>query len=129
MLLCNDREISKYTRDVSRQRLGKHVPAATDTHVTIEITLETLSSTRFVQWGYKEISRVEAGSNTSTVTLRVVGGDQKGSLEYETVKYGQEPHRTRTSEWLRWRGPVAIVNDRPVLSSERAPHINKAATV
>jgi hypothetical protein len=24
---------------------------------------------------------VEAGSNTSTVTLRVVGGDEKGSLE------------------------------------------------
>jgi hypothetical protein len=30
-------------------------------------------------------SRVEAGSNTSTVTLRVVGGDEKGSLESETV--------------------------------------------
>jgi hypothetical protein len=26
-------------------------------------------------------SRVEAGSNTSTVALRVVGGDEKGSLE------------------------------------------------
>jgi hypothetical protein len=30
--------------------------------------------------------RVEAGSNTSTVTLRVVGGDKKESLESETVK-------------------------------------------
>jgi hypothetical protein len=30
---------------------------------------------------------VEAGSNTSTVALRVVGGDEKGGLEYETVKY------------------------------------------
>jgi hypothetical protein len=29
-----------------------------------------------------------AGSNTSTVALRVVGGDEKGSLESETVKYG-----------------------------------------
>jgi hypothetical protein len=29
-LHCNDREIRKYTRSVSRQRLGKHVPAATD---------------------------------------------------------------------------------------------------
>jgi hypothetical protein len=53
-------------------------------------------------------SRVEAGSNTSTITLRVVGGDEKGSL--------------------RWRRPGAIVNDRPVLSSDRAPHINKPAT-
>jgi hypothetical protein len=32
-----------------------------------------------------KVSRVEAGSNTSTVTLRVVGGDEKGSLESETV--------------------------------------------
>jgi hypothetical protein len=37
------------------------------------------------------IPRVEAGSNTSTVTLRVVGGDEKGSLTSETVKYGREP--------------------------------------
>jgi hypothetical protein len=35
----------KYTvpcRAVSRQRLVKHVPAATDTHVTIEILCETV---------------------------------------------------------------------------------------
>jgi hypothetical protein len=30
------------------------------------------------------------GSNTSTVILRVVGGDEKGSLKSETVKYGRE---------------------------------------
>jgi hypothetical protein len=36
---------------------------------------------------------------------------------------------TRTRELLLWRGPVAIANDRPVLSSERAPNINKPATV
>jgi hypothetical protein len=30
-------------------------------------------------------SRVEAGSNTSTVALRVVGGDKKGGLKSETV--------------------------------------------
>jgi hypothetical protein len=29
--------------------------------------------------------RVEAGSNTSTVTLRVVGGEEKGSLESVTA--------------------------------------------
>jgi hypothetical protein len=33
-------------------------------------------------------SPVEAGSNISTVALRVAG-DEKGSLETETVKYGQ----------------------------------------
>jgi hypothetical protein len=37
------------------------------------------------------ISSVEAGSNTSTVTLRVVGVDEKGSLESETVMYGPSP--------------------------------------
>jgi hypothetical protein len=33
---------------------------------------------------------VEVGSNTSTETQRVVGGDEKGSLESETVKYGHK---------------------------------------
>jgi hypothetical protein len=59
------------------------------------------------------------------VTLRVVGGDEKGSLESETVKYGHESYGTRTRKLLRWRGPTAIVNDRSVLSSERAPQIKK----
>jgi hypothetical protein len=68
--------------------------------------------------------RVEAGSNISTVALRVVGGD-----ETERVNYGRESHGTRTRDRLRWRGPAAIVNDRPVLLSERAPHINKPLTL
>jgi hypothetical protein len=45
---------------------------------------------------YNKLTRVEAESNTSTVTLRVVGGDKKGSLESETVKYGHESYGTRT---------------------------------
>jgi hypothetical protein len=61
------------------------------------------------------IPRVEAGWNTSTVTLRVVGGDEKGSIKSETVKYGREFKGTRTRKRLRWRGPAGIVNDRPVL--------------
>jgi hypothetical protein len=70
-------------RAVSRKPLGKHVPAATDTHARIEILLETVFSTRSVQRGQlkQEVaagrdSRGEAGSNTSTVALRVVGGDE-----------------------------------------------------
>jgi hypothetical protein len=62
---------------------------------------------------------VEAESNTSTLTLRVLGGDEKGSLESETVNHGHESHGSRTRKCLRWQGPGAIVNDRPVLSSER----------
>jgi hypothetical protein len=52
-----------------------------------------------------------------------------GSLECETVKYGHESRETRTREWLRWRVPSAIINDRPFLSSARALHIKKPATV
>jgi hypothetical protein len=43
-------------------------------------------------------TRVEAGSNTSTVTLRVVGGDEMGSLKSETVKYGPKSQGTRTEK-------------------------------
>jgi hypothetical protein len=74
-------------------------------------------------------TRVEAGSNTSTVTLRVVGGDEKGSLKSETVKYGHESQMTRTREKLGWRGPAAYAKDRIALSSERAPQKNKTVTV
>jgi hypothetical protein len=38
--------------------------------------------------GIPGYTRVEAGSNTSTVTLRVVECDEKGTLKSETVKYG-----------------------------------------
>jgi hypothetical protein len=46
-------------------------------------------------------TRVKAGLNTSAVTLRVVGGDEKGSLKSETIKYGRESQETRTRERLR----------------------------
>jgi hypothetical protein len=65
---------------------------------------------------------MEAGTNTSTVTLRVVRGDEMGSLKSETVKYGRKYKGTRTQERLRWQGPAAYIKDRPGLSSERAPH-------
>jgi hypothetical protein len=68
---------------------------------------------------FAAIPCVEAGSNTSTVTLRVVGGDERGSLKSETLKYGYEYKGTRTQERLRWRVPAAYTKDRPVLSSER----------
>jgi hypothetical protein len=91
------------------------------------ISLDTDTLYKRLFWSQWSQSRVEAASNTSTVTLRVVGDDEKGSFESETVKYGHESHGTRTQKWLCWRGPGA--NDRPVLSSERTPHINKPATV
>jgi hypothetical protein len=85
------------TSFVSGQRLGKHVHAATDTYATIGVLLETV----FFNWSVPKDYKEGSGSNTSTVTLRVVGGDKKGSLESETVKYGRESHGTRTRERLR----------------------------
>jgi hypothetical protein len=41
LLLVNGPE----TIFVSRQRLGKHVPAASDTHATVEVLLEKVFST------------------------------------------------------------------------------------
>jgi hypothetical protein len=55
-LLCNGREISKPTRAVSRQGLGRYVPAATGTHAAIEVLLETVFYTRSVKSGCKEDS-------------------------------------------------------------------------
>jgi hypothetical protein len=89
-----------------------------------------LTVSRNVTWTWTWIKsqrdpRVEAGSNTSTVTLRVVGGDEKGSLKSETLKYGLESQGYQTGERLHWQGPAAYIKDRPILSSERAPHKNK----
>jgi hypothetical protein len=93
-------------------------------HGTIDEMLEVVLSMRSAPRLYKKVNfaRVEAGSNTSTVTLRVVGGEEKENLLSETVKYGHEFQGIRTRERLRWRGPVAYIKDRPVLSSERGPH-------
>jgi hypothetical protein len=72
---------------------------------------------------------MEAGSNTSTVTPRVVGGDEKRSLKSETAKYGHESKGTRSRERILWQEPAAYTKDRPVLSSERSPHKNKTVSV
>jgi hypothetical protein len=75
------------------------------------------------------VTSVETGSNTPTVTLRVIGGDEKGSLRSERVKYSHESQGTRTRERLPWQGPAGYTKDRPVFSSKREPHINKTVTV
>jgi hypothetical protein len=71
---------------------------------------------------------VEAGSNVSTVTLRVVEGYEM-EVCAETVKYGHESKGTRTLERLRWRGLAAYTKDRRIISSEREPQRNKTVTV
>jgi hypothetical protein len=58
-------------------------------------------------------TRVEAGSNTSTMTLRVVGGNEKRSLKSETVKYGRESQGTQTRERLHWQESAAYKKTDP----------------
>jgi hypothetical protein len=79
------------------QRHGKH------SSTTIEVVSSVWSVRRLqINIPDRTVSetRVEAGSNTSTVTLRVVGDDEKGSLKSETVKYGRKSQGTRTRERL-----------------------------
>jgi hypothetical protein len=120
------------------QRRGKHGST------TIELLLETvlrnpllgscnswtttMETGVFHMWSVPR-SYLEDNWATSTVTLRVVGGNGKGSLKSETVKYGREYQGIRTRERLRWQGPAACTKDRPVISLERAPHKNKIITV
>jgi hypothetical protein len=40
-----------------------------------------------------------------------------------------EPAGFRPEKRLGWRGPTVIVNGKPIHSSERAPHVNKLATI
>jgi hypothetical protein len=49
-LLTNGSE----TTSVSMQRLGEHIPAATDRHAILEVLLESVFSTRSVERGYKK---------------------------------------------------------------------------
>jgi hypothetical protein len=70
------------------------------------------------------VTRVEASSNTSTVALLIVGGDKKGSLKFETVKYGREAQRTRTRtrERLLDKGQQHIQKtDRPLVREGAPP--------
>jgi hypothetical protein len=97
IVFCTVKSIVAF-RAVSRQRLGKHVPAATDTHASVFLLGPCKGVIRNTTEARKVVSRVKARSKTSTVALRVVGGDGKGSLEYETVKYGHQSHGTRTQK-------------------------------
>jgi hypothetical protein len=63
---------------VARQRLDKHIFAATDTHETTDDLLETMFPMRFVPPLHSE------GPGPSGWTI----------LESETVKYGHESHVT-----------------------------------
>jgi hypothetical protein len=84
---------------VSRQRISKHVPAATNTNTTIKLLLETVFSTRSVQYGYKEdiwgdpfLSKEEQRKKEKNKSLdieQIYGrGSQRGSMPGVTVLAG-----------------------------------------
>jgi hypothetical protein len=121
---------------VSRQLIGKDVPAATNTNTTIHFLLETVFSTLSVQSGYKEDNwgdlvqtRVEEGSNISTVTLRVVGGEKEESLKSETVKYDREYQGTEPEKDCTGKGQQHIQKADPPSHQRGRPTNNKTVTV
>jgi hypothetical protein len=64
--------------------------------------------------GYNRVTLFQRDINMGTWPSRLGGLD--------TVKCGHESRATRTGEWLHWRGPAAIVNYRPITSSEGMLH-------
>jgi hypothetical protein len=69
----------------------------------------------------QEKTRVVAGSNTSTVTLRVVGGDEKGSLKSETVKYGRKSLGTTSEKDCAGKGQRHIQKTDPSFRQRGRP--------
>jgi hypothetical protein len=109
---------------VAREQLCEHVSPATREHEIIEKTFSVQFARGYITRTSSSVidaTRVEAGSNTSTVPLRAVGGDEKGSLKSETGKDGHESQGTRTRERLRWLGQQHIQKTEPS-SSQRGRH-------
>jgi hypothetical protein len=77
----------------------------------------------------RRLARVEAWSNASTVTLRVVGSDENGSLKSETVKYGREYQGTRIRERRRWHMPAAYTKTGRSSRQRERPTKIKTVTV
>jgi hypothetical protein len=85
----------------------------------------------------KKRSHVEAESNTSTVTLRVVGGDVKGSLVSETVNMvtsppGLGPENDCTAEGqqqLQMTDPASRQRKCPTLTNPQLSECNKNLVV
>jgi hypothetical protein len=79
-LLANGSE----TTFVSRKRLGKHVPAATNTHSSIDVLLQRAFFTRSVKRGYEED---KWGNRVSSVWESV---RKRGSWKGVAVQRGLE---------------------------------------
>jgi hypothetical protein len=84
--MTSGREIGGYITAASGQELGKHVPAAKNTHATIEELCFLCGPCREVitrtASAMSQLSRVEAGSNTSTVKNTVASPTGLGPENY-----------------------------------------------
>jgi hypothetical protein len=83
-----------------------------------------------VVWKIATLGALNAwGYNWATLFVGESGLPGWENVKIDSVRYGYEPRGIRTRERLRWRGPAAIVNYTPVLSSESVPHTNKPVIV
>jgi hypothetical protein len=78
-------------------------------------------------WPSSKLCKEAQGSPEAT--KRGPGLPGWGNLKSGAIKYGLESSGTQNRDGLRWRSPATTVNYRPVLSSERAPHIKKPEIV
>jgi hypothetical protein len=88
-----------FDESVARLQLGKHVRTRNSIGSCVFLCglhHATVQSCVVCAWSVPRglsisVVQFRVRSNTSTAALRVVGGDEKGTLESETVKYGRRP--------------------------------------
>jgi hypothetical protein len=117
---------------VAMQRRGKHVSATMNQHSTIEELLETMLSTRSIPTVYQSLkfSSIPCGggieylhhSPASPRRRRKAKSRIWGSKQWSRVPWDSDPRMTALAR------ASSNVNNRSVLSSERAHHVNKPAT-
>jgi hypothetical protein len=90
-----------YPPIVDRQRLGKHVPAATNTRNNRRIV------GRVVFYTVRVVSKEGLWICLSPI-FECAPPKGEGSQSRQTVKYGHESRGARNQESLCWRGPAAI---------------------
>jgi hypothetical protein len=110
------------------KRQTRHLIRESVSHQQIRNCLTVIQIWLYAPYGCfipRQTGRLTVGRNIRLrprLNRRSSGPPGLRILESERVKCGHESCGTRTWEWLRWRKPAPIVNDRPILSSERMLH-------
>jgi hypothetical protein len=123
---CNDRTCNHGTHFLCFPFWGYMTKSSTsiETVTCVEAGSNTSTAAQSYEATKKESNAWSiAGSSCSCgIWIRGPGPLGLGSFESETLRCGYESRGTRNREWLCWRGPPAVVTDRPVFPSEKAPH-------